>query len=219
MISLQRGGLVAGASILLAATLVFPLPVLSFGQTGPVAQRAQAYRWSENITIAPPENGKQRAETELATDSDGRVWLLYLDTDYQQTKNGTWIAWPRRLTALTSTNEGRSFGDPRVLSQMGGNAAIAAAPNGGVYVSWVQYSYDTFKGPQQKITVQHVDNLDADPPLQCPIWTNGQRHDQSAIYVSNDGTLHILGRDLTPSLKDFREQSAIYGQSSDGLRT
>jgi hypothetical protein len=46
-----------------------------------------------------------------------------------------------------------------------------------------------------------------------------QRHDQSAIYVSNDGTLHILGRDLTPSLKDFREQSAIYGQSSDGLRT
>jgi hypothetical protein len=189
-----------------------------------LAQRPPAYHWAANITIAPPESGKQRAETELATDNDGRVWLAYLDTDYQQARDGAWGAWPRRLTAVTSTDEGRSFTQPRVLSEMGGNAAIAAAPNGGVYVSWVQYSY-VLRILYQKITVQHFDNTGAvSPPLQCPLWTKGQSHDQSALYVSNDGTVHVLGVDIEPpppivGVNNLGDLSSIYGRSSGNLET
>jgi hypothetical protein len=210
---LYSSGIWHGRHLRIANSIAALLLTLAFEAHS--AERPPAYHWSNNITIAPPEGGKQRAETELATDNSGRVWLLYLDTNYYQAQDGLWFAWPRRLTGLTSTDEGRSFTGSRVLSEMGGNAAIGPSPSGGVYVSWVQYSNEPVF--EQKIAVQHIDNANTTSPLlQCPVWMRLERHDQSAVYVSDNGTVHVLGVDNdAPRLG--QEHQVLYAQSNKDL--
>jgi hypothetical protein len=182
----------------------------------PSTQRAPGYHWSENITIASPQAGRQRAETELATDKNGRVWLAYLDADYHQIPDGLWIAAPRALTLLSSGDDGKSFGDPHVLAAMGGNAALVASPAGGLYASWIQYKPGPFL--QQKVMVGAIDDTGAfTTALQCPGWAEYDHHDQSDIAVSADGTVYVIGVDIGPPIGKNEHLPVLFARVGSGL--
>jgi hypothetical protein len=124
------------------------------------------------LSIAPPAAGKQRAETTLATDKVYRVWLSYLDTDYSQGRQGLRFAWPRRLTVVSSDDEGKTFENPYVISPIGSNASCATDSNGSVYASWVQYFYDDHKHLEVKIVAAQLDGRSSNQTvaqLRCPV--------------------------------------------------
>jgi hypothetical protein len=180
--------------------------------------RKSAYHWSENLAVTQPETGKQRAETEIATDKNGLVWLSYLDADYKHMPTGMWIAWPRRLALLTSSDGGRSFTNRRTLSDMGGNAAFAVSPTGEIYASWVQYSYDEHRTLQQQIVVQRL-GLEApgfSAPTSCPSLSAGAKHDQSNLFIAGDGSVHIIGINIAPRVNG--ERRLLYARSNDTLQ-
>lgn len=176
-----------------------------------------AYRWSPNLAVAPPEAGKQRGETALVTDSKDRVWLSYLDADYKQLPNGKWIAWPRKVVLLDSKDQGDSFANSRILSGMGGDEALAADNRGNIYASWVQYSYDPSHRLIQKIVIQSLGSSAAGNPVECLMWDSGVSHDQSDIQIAGDGLIHILGTDINP--KSRGKPGLLYAKSEDGGKT
>jgi hypothetical protein len=213
-----------GAAILSVAA-AFTIP-----QLPPSGEDKAVYHWSQNLTIAPPEAGKQRAETTLATDKDGRVWLSYLDTDYSRGSpsqgglSALWMAWPRRLTVVSSDDQGKTFGNATVLSSMGGNASFTTDPDGNLYASWVQYSYDGHKHLDNRIVAARLggqSSVQKLAELQCPVWSWPVEHDQSNLTVSSDGTIHIVGLDIymraLPS--DRLIQRLLYARSNDGLKS
>ena len=233
-----RFGIVALALIATAALSV--ATAFSIPQLRPPGENKAVYHWSQNLTIAPPEAGKQRAETTLATDKDGRVWLSYLDADYFHTSyplpaifsqvfqtqdlSGLWLAWPRRLTVVRSDDQGKTFGNRSVLSAMGGNASFATDSHGSLYASWVQYSYDDHKHLEQRIDAARLDGqspVGISAELQCPVWSWPVAHDQSNLTVSSDGTVHIVGFDIYMAAlpSDRLIQRLLYARSTDGLKS
>jgi hypothetical protein len=228
------------ALALIAAAGLSVGTAFSVPQLRPPGEAKAVYHWAQNLTIAPPETGKQRAETTLATDKDGRVWLSYLDADYFHTSyplppimsqvlqtqdlSGLWLAWPRRLTVVRSQDQGKTFGDPTVLSPMGGNASFTTDSDGNLYASWVQYSYDDHKHLDNKIVAARLDGqspVRISTELQCPVWIWPVEHDQSNLTVSHDGTFHIIGLDINMSGRpsDQQIQRLLYARSTDGLKS
>ena len=177
----------------------------------------EGYRWSANFAVAPPEVGKQRGETALTTDSKDRVWLSYLDANYKQLPNGKWIAWPRKVMLLESVDQGKSFPNSRILSEMGGDEALAADNRGNVYASWVQYSYDPSHKLNQKVVIQPIGLNVGSNPAECLMWDPSVSHDQSHIHIGGDGVVHVLGTDISP--KNRGKPGLLYAKSLDGGKT
>ncbi|MBF0129537.1 MAG: hypothetical protein HQL33_06065 [Alphaproteobacteria bacterium] len=179
---------------------------------------APAYRWDANVAVAPAEEGRQRAETALVSDGKEKVWLSFLDAEYKRGPQGQWLAWPRKVMLYVSTDQGRSFGDPKVLAEPGGDEALAIDPRGTPYGSWVEYFKDQDNKLQQRIAVKRIgpDGAAGDPILCLP-WDAETRHDQSHILVGADGVLHILGTDISPRTKG--RPTVLYARSPDGGKT
>ena len=70
------------------------------------------YSWSPNVAVAPFDASRQQGETALVTDSEGRVWLSFIDAEYKKTATGIWIAFPRTLRLFMSADVGKSFNRP-----------------------------------------------------------------------------------------------------------
>jgi hypothetical protein len=93
----RRGALHMGA---VAAMLLIPS----------TASRARdLYAWSGNVALAPFDDSRQQGETALVTDSNGRVWLSFIDAQYKQGPRGDWLAWPRALRLFVSADGAKSF--------------------------------------------------------------------------------------------------------------
>lgn len=178
-----------------------------------------AYQWSPSIPVASPEVGRQRVETALATDSRGRVWLSYLDAEYKLLPVGKWIAFPRKVVLLTSSDHGHSFEGRQVLSEMGGDESLAVDGQGGVYASWIQYGHLENGRLYQKAAVRRV-GTGSEISTDCLPWDDLTAHDQSQVYVGGDGTIHLLATDIGIGLRIKRSKlGLLYAKSHDGGKT
>jgi hypothetical protein len=212
--------LIGAAALSVASAFLIP-------QLRPSDEYKTAYQWSPNLSIGPPEAGKQRGEATLATDKDGRIWLSYLDADYSQASgvfSGSWFTWPRRLTIVSSDDQGKTFGHPYVLSPMGENASLTTDVNGDLYASWVKYSYDDHKHLEQRIVAARLDGqspVQISTELQCPVWIWPVAHYAANMTVSNDGTIHIVGVDTYHAMQpsDQLVQRLLYARSTDDLKS
>src|SRR5262245_60091786 len=79
----RRTALGIGSLLTVVTVLTLAAAAQSNAQEQVQSQRKPGFKWSQNLAIAAPEAGKQRAETALATDKNGRISLSYLDTDYK----------------------------------------------------------------------------------------------------------------------------------------
>ena len=207
----------ASRPITILASMVLACSMNSAALSQEPTGHKEGYRWTANFAVAPPEVGKQRGETALATDSKDRVWLSYLDANYKQLPNGKWIAWPRKVVLLESVDQGKSFANSRILSEMGGDEALAADNRGGVYASWVQYSYDPSHKLNQKVVIQPIGLNVGSNPAECLMWDPSVSHDQSHIHIGGDGAVHVLGTDISP--KNRGKPGLLYARSLDGGKT
>ena len=111
-----------------------------FGAFVKTAWTRDIYSWSPNVAVAPFDGNRQQGETALVTDSNRRVWLSFIDAEYKQVANGTWIAFPRSLRLFVSADAGRSFSaQPNLSTDSAGDQALAADLSGRVYASFVNY--------------------------------------------------------------------------------
>jgi len=180
----------------------------------PAERRGAAYVWTENVSLALSEKGKQFCQTALTTDVQGRVWLSYLDCDYRQIHDGRWIAWPRRVMLLCSSDGGRTFSQPEPLAQSGGDEALAADQSGNLFASWVQY---TEKGSELRhwVVVQRIDKNGLQSHLRAPLPLDEEmRQLQADIHVDAEGGVHVVWMD------DRDGNGAVYHTvSTDGGET
>jgi hypothetical protein len=212
--------LIGAVALSVAAAFLIP-------QLRPSGEHKAAYQWSPNLAVAPPEAGKQRAETTLATDADERVWLSYLDADYSHGSGAFsefWSAWPRRLTIVSSDDQGKTFGHPYVLAPMGENASFTTDANGNLYASWIQASYDDHQHRDTRIEAARLDGqspVQISTELQCPVWSWPVEHYAANMTVSSDGTIHIVGVDTYHAMlpSDQLVQRLLYARSTDGLNS
>lgn len=152
-----------------------------------------SYSWSRNVTVAPFDGSRQQGETALATDSNGQVWLSFIDAEYKQIAGGNWIAWPRTLRLFASADAGRSFtAQPDLSADSAGDQALAADRAGKVYASFVNY----FTSPRrQQIVLRRLDAAHA-PNAACLPWDQATAHDQSNVHVGRDDIVHVVGFDI-----------------------
>lgn len=184
----------------------------------PASKNRGTYQWAASVAVAPPEAGRQRAETALASNGKDRVWLSYLDAEYKRSPQGQMIAWPRKVMLFTSTDQGRTFADPKVLAEPGGDEALATDSQGTLYGAWVGYFHDQNNKFQQRIVVKKIEaDGTGGTPIQCLPWDSDTRHDQSHVVVGADGVLHMLGTDISPRTKG--KPTVLYAQSPDGGAT
>jgi hypothetical protein len=173
-----------------------------------------AYSWSRNLAVAPFGDSRQQGETALVTDSNGRVWLSFIDAEYKQIPSGTWIAWPRALRLFTSDDAGKTFRpEPNLSTDSAGDEALAADGKGQVYASFVNY----FANPRrQQIVLRRLDAAQ-DANSACLPWDQMTTHDQSNVHVGRDDIVYLVGFDIkvpaNPAL------SLLYASSKDGGRT
>ena len=178
------------------------------------------YRWAASVALEPPDPGRQRCETALTTDAQGRVWLAYLDTEYYQSGSGMWIAWPRDVIVWTSDDQGATFVDRRRISAVDdpdeaeGDESLASDALGNVFAAWVQYTHEP--GLIQKIYIQRIGGPEGvAAPIQALPWEAGAAHDQSSIHVGADGTIHLLGRDIGRYAPGQAPGRTLYARSLD----
>jgi hypothetical protein len=151
------------------------------------------YSWSRNVPVAPFDSSRQQGETALVADSNGRVWLSFIDAEYKQIAGGTWIAWPRTLRLFTSSDAGKSFFDEADLSiDSAGDEALAADGKGNVYASFVNY----FTNPsRQQIVLRRLDAAQR-PNSACLPWDQNTTHDQSNVHIGRDDVVYLVGFDI-----------------------
>jgi hypothetical protein len=169
------------------------------------------YSWSPNVTVAPFDANRQQGETALVTDSNGRVWLSFIDAEYKQIANGNWIAFPRTLRLFVSSDTGKSFtGQPNLSTDSAGDQALAADLSGRVYASFVNY----FTNPnRQQIVLDAAQDLNA----MCLPWDAATKHDQSNVHIGRDRAIHVLGFDIrSPPSPDG---ALLYARSTDDGKT
>lgn len=192
--------MLVGRVVGLVALLAIPLTAVA---REPLPARSAVYQWSANVAVAPAEAGRQRVETALAADGKGRVWLSYLDTEYKKHPDGKWIAWPRRVMLWSSTDQGATFANPRVLSEMGGDESLAVDAAGNLHAAWVQYFREGDRLKQRIVARRIGDTAEGDgPALECLPWeADTMAHDQSHLTPGADGTMHLFGTDIHPRHK------------------
>ncbi|MFN3076948.1 MAG: hypothetical protein ABT940_08740 [Alphaproteobacteria bacterium] len=182
------------ASALLSWSVCVPVLAKS-----PEPSKAAIYQWSANVAVVPAQAGRQRVETALVTDSQGRVWLSYLDTEYKFTPGGKWLAWPRKVVLHQSLDQGNSFGPPTVLTEMGGDESLAIGRDGALYAAWVQYSYDQKHQLKQRVAVRRLEGgAESGTVLDCLPADSETLHDQSHLLATGDGAIHVFGTDIHP---------------------
>jgi hypothetical protein len=213
----KKLGVKMGRMAIILATMVLASTMNSAALSKEPTVHKEGYRWTANFAVAAAEVGKQRGETALATDSMDRVWLSYLDANYKQLPNGKWIAWPRKVVLLDSEDQGKSFTTSRILSETGGDEALAADYRGRVYASWVQYSYDPSHKLNQKVVIQPIASNGGSNPVECLMWDPNVSHDQSHIHLGGDGELYVLGTDISP--KNRGKLGLLFAKSVDGGKT
>ena len=103
----------------------------------PVFSR-DGYGWSKNIPVEIPTSERIQAQTALATDAQQRVWLVFLDAQYYETANHTWIAWPRRVRLFTSVDKGASFKPQPDFNPMGDSAKLITTAKGEVFCGFIR---------------------------------------------------------------------------------
>jgi hypothetical protein len=179
----------------------------------PTTGRARdLYAWTPNVVIAPFDGSRQQGETALVTDSNGRVWLSFIDAEYNQVASGNWIAWPRALRLFVSADGAKSFrAQPNLSTDSAGDQALAADLSGRVYASFVNY----FSNPtrRQQIVLRRVDSAQ-EPNAACLPWDAMTAHDQSNAHVGRDGIVHVVGFDI--KAPPNREGTLLYARSTDG---
>ena len=195
----------------------FFLLALLFACVTQSAWARDVYSWSKNLEVDPPTGSRQQEETSLATDSKGRVWLSFIDDEYHQLPNKTWVAWPRKLRLFMSENTGQHFKSQPDITEMGGNLALAADGNGAVYASYVQYTHDEKRMLRQRIALKNL-LTGQEPNEECLPWDNNTRHDQSNLTIGKTGGIHVIGLDIAHSLKE-RRPTLLYARSTDGGKT
>src|ERR1700680_363567 len=172
------------------------------------------YSWSKNVAIAPFNGSRQQGETALVMDSNGRVWLSFIDAEYKQIANGNWIAWPRTLRLFVSVDAGKSFSaQPSLSTDSAGDQAVAADLTGRVYASFVNY----FAGPsRQQIVLRRLDTAQ-DPNAACLPWDDMTKHDQSNVHVGRDDIVYVVGFDI--KIPANPGGALLYARSTDGGKT
>jgi hypothetical protein len=173
-----------------------------------------AYSWSGNVAVAPFDGSRQQGETALATDSNGQVWLSFIDAEYKQIANGNWIAWPRSLRLFVSADTGKSFrAQPDLATDSAGDQALAAGLAGPVYASFVNY----FTNPsRQQIVLRRLD-IAQSPNAACLPWDRATTHDQSNVHVGRDDVVHVVGFDIKAPPNPGG--TLLYANSTDGGKT
>ena len=172
------------------------------------------YSWSQNVPIAPFDGSREQGETALATDASGRVWLSFIDAEYKQIPNGTWIAFPRTLRLFVSGDAGKSFNaQPNLSADSAGDQALATDPMGRVFASFVNY----FTNPgRQQIVLRRLD-VGQDPNAACLPWDSMTRHDQSNVHVGRDGIVYLVGFDIRA--QPHPDGALLFARSADGGKT
>jgi len=172
------------------------------------------YSWSPNVPVAPFDASRQQGETALVTDSDGRVWLSFIDAEYKQTAGRTWIAFPRTLRLFVSADAGKSFtAQPNLSMDSAGDQALTSDISGRVYASFVNY----FTKPnRQQIVLKRLDAAQ-DSNSTCLPWDASTKHDQSSVHAGRDGTIHVLGSDIQSPPNP--SGALLYARSTDGGKT
>jgi hypothetical protein len=192
----------------------FACMVVGLAGAVPPARARDVYFWSHNAAVAPFDGSRQQGETALVTDANGRVWLSFIDAEYKQLANGTWIAYPRALRLFMSSDSGKSFSvQPNLSADSAGDQALAADQMGRVYASFVNY----FTNPtRQQIVLRRLD-VPQEPNAGCLPWDNMTRHDQSNVHVGRDGSVYLVGFDIrTPPSPDG---ALLFARSTDGGKT
>jgi hypothetical protein len=172
------------------------------------------YSWSRNVAVAPFDGSRQQGETALVTDSNGRVWLSFIDAEYKQITGGTWLAWPRSLRLFTSADAGKSFhAEPNLSTGSAGDQALADDGKGRVYASFVNY----FTNPRrQQIVLRRLDAAQ-DANSSCLPWDQNTTHDQSNVHVGRDDVVYLVGFDIKFPANPSGQ--LLYGSSKDGGNT
>jgi hypothetical protein len=172
------------------------------------------YSWSANVAVAPFDAGRQQGETALVTDSNGRVWLSFIDAEYKKTATGIWIAFPRSLRLFMSADAGKSFtAQPNLSTDSAGDQALASDLSGRAYASFVNY----FTNPShQQIVLRRLDAAQ-DSNSTCLPWDASTKHDQSNVHIGREGTIHVLGVDIQASPNPGGK--LLYARSTDGGKT
>jgi hypothetical protein len=176
------------------------------------ASRARdLYAWSGNVALAPFDDSRQQGETALVTDSNGRVWLSFIDAQYKQGPRGDWLAWPRALRLFLSADGAKSFtAQPNLSTDPAGDEALAADPSDRVYGSFVNY----FSIPtRQQIMLRRIDSVQK-PNAECLPWDATTKHDQSNVHVGRDDIVHVVGVDI--KYPPNSEGTLLYAHSTDG---
>lgn len=175
------------------------------------ADAADVYQWQSNVIIERPGADRVQAETALATDSKGQVWLSFLDARYWFTATKLWIAFPRRVRLFMSRDGGKTFGVRPDLDSSGGDEALAADHQGRVFATYVHYSSGGGKSTQQ-IALSRADS-DQQPNTACLPWDGTMKHDQSSVRIGADETIHVIGVNIA------KGDELLYARSIDGGKT
>lgn len=147
----------------------------------PSAARA-VYRWSPNVAAGAPEPGHQKAETSVAIDGRGTIWLSFLDATYHRVATGTWIDWPRRVLLTSSADQGRGFGPPAEVTASGTDEMLGLDPQGRLWLTWVDFA-------RRELLVERV----GAPPVACPSVGAGKHYDQASLVFAPDGSVEVAG--------------------------
>ena len=179
--------------------------------------KSTTYLWSGNRAIEPAVLGRQRAEPALATDSKGTVWLSFLDADYHQLPNNTWIAWPRKVPLYASTDEGMSFKEQEPLSITGGDETLTPNPAGGILAAWIQYGYDAQHRLKQQAMLRSPGQAMIAEPSTCLLWDDrATAHDQTHIYIGSDSVIRFLAVNIHPLANP--KQAVYYARWDDAAK-
>jgi hypothetical protein len=172
------------------------------------------YSWSPNVAVAPFDASRQQGETALVTDSNGKVWLSFIDAEYKKIVTGNWIAFPRTLRLFVSADAGKSFTvQPNLSTDSAGDQALTSDLSGRVYASFVNY----FTNPnRQQIVLKRLDAAQ-DSNSTCLPWSASTKHDQSSVHTARDGTIHVLGSDIQSPPDPGG--ALLYARSTDGGKT
>src|SRR2546425_6056747 len=222
------------------AVVAVPLVCGFSGAAHGQGKRIGSYIWSTNQSFDPPSDLRLQVQTALTTDSDGRVWLAYLDAEYRRapatsfgsiTMPEQWHAWPRRVILRSSEDQGRTFGPPRVLSKTGSDQALAADTKGNLYGAWAQTDPPpslpigrprAILGERRIVLQQLRVGNDVAPAFQ-PISWNEQR-DLAEAHISLDqaGDIHVVGIDTgfaSDQPRPPRKIKLLYARATTGGET
>ena len=196
-----RGGDSAAHCPHAKAGLALLAVVLMAGTSAQATQAAaRTYAWTAGVAVAPPEHGRQRAETALAGHGD-RLWLSYLDAAYgRRSDSGSWVAWPRKVTLFTSPDQGKNWQALPNLSEMGGDEALTTDQTGALYAGWIRYFYDADKRLKQRAAVARVGaDGKAGPLIECLPWEPlSTAHDQTSLASASGSGIHVVATDIHP---------------------